>query len=409
MAWNLLRLNESSTLNFRWRHMLFARSRLTLFAAPLALLVAVPSLAQPVPAADPNPQLAQAQQRLTEPGKQLVPVPASTPSSNIRSVPNAQFDRYRLGPGDAIFASVPRFPDLSFQATLDLEGNIVVPLAGAIALQGLTLNEAQARIQAALNRYLVNPQVALTLVAQRSVQVSVLGEVVRPGQYPLAAPELAVALLTAGGTTELADLRSIRIRRTQPDGSVQERNVDLYTPLQTTNALPDVRLSDGDAIIIPTLSIESSADYDRSLIARSNLAQTQMVIRVLNYATGSGRSTGAAISRVTLPNGSSFLDAVTAIAPNPDAANLRDVALVRFDPQLGRAVSQELDARAALRGDFSQNPTLANNDVIIVGRNFISRFSAAINSLTQPFRDVLGFLLFFDRLADSADDLFRPN
>jgi polysaccharide export outer membrane protein len=134
-----------------------------------------------------------------------------------------------------------------------------------------------------------------------------------------------------------------------------------------------------------------------------------MVIRVLNYATGSGRSTGAAISRVTLPNGSSFLDAVTAIAPNPDAANLRDVALVRFDPQLGRAVSQELDARAALRGDFSQNPTLANNDVIIVGRNFISRFSAAINSLTQPFRDVLGFLLFFDRLADSADDLFRPN
>lgn len=384
------------------KRMLLFRSGLI---ASLLTISATPSLAQ---TPDPNLQIEQARQRLIEQSGQVVPVPPPTSSpSTVQPASPVQFDRYRLGAGDAIFASVSRFSDLSFQATIDLEGNIVVPLAGSLSLRGLTIAEAQARIQAALDRFVVNPVVAVTLVAQRPVSVSIVGEIVRPGQYPLAAPELTIALLSAGGTTELADLRSIRIRRTQPNGAVIERNVDLFTPLATATTLPDVRLEDNDVVVIPALSLESSATYDRNLVARSNLAQTQMVIRVLNYAAGSGRSTGATISRITLPNGSSFLDAVTAIAPNPDAANLREVALVRFDPQLGRPISQELDARSALRGDFSQNPTLANNDVIIVGRNFISRFSTLINSITQPFRDVLGFLLFFDTLGNSADNLFR--
>ncbi|MBD2090435.1 polysaccharide export protein [Microcoleus sp. FACHB-1515] len=380
--------------------MLFFRSGLI----ALLLVSATPALAQ---TSDANQQLEQARQRLIEQGEQIAPLPPPPPSPTRVQPASDVHDRYRLGPGDAIFASVLRFSDLSFQATIDLEGNIIVPLAGSLSLRGLTIAEAQARIQAALNRFVVNPVVAVTLVAQRPVSVSIVGEIVRPGQYPLAAPELTIALLSAGGTTELADLRSIRIRRTQPNGTVIERNVDLFTPLATASTLPDVRLEDNDVVVIPALSIESSATYDRNLVARSNLGQTQMVIRVLNYAAGSGRSTGAVISRITLPNGSSFLDAVTTIAPNPDAANLREVALVRFDPQLGRPISQELDARAALRGDFSQNPTLANNDVIIVGRNFISRFSTVINSITQPFRDVLGFLLFFDTLDDSADNLLR--
>ena len=96
------------------------------------------------------------------------------------------------------------------------------------------------------------------------------------------------------------------------------------------------------------------------------------------------------------------------ISPNPDTANLSEIALVRFDPQQGRAVTQELNARTALRGDMSQNPPLEDNDVIIVGRNFISQFTQAINTFTQPFRDVLRFLLFFDSLANSANNLFRP-
>ncbi|NES73939.1 MAG: polysaccharide export protein, partial [Okeania sp. SIO2D1] len=51
---------------------------------------------------------------------------------------------------------------------------------------------------------------------------------------------------------------------------------------------------------------------------------------------------------------------------------------------------------------------LQDNDVIVVGRTLIAKLTNALNVFTQPFRDVLGFLLFFDSLADSADNLFGP-
>lgn len=151
-------------LNSLPKRMLISRSWLGLFTLTLSV-VAAPSVAQ---TPDANQQLEQARQRLIEQGGQLTPAPTPTPTSNVQTAPNPQFDRYRLGPGDAIFASVLRFSDLSFQATIDLEGNIIVPLAGRVSLRGLTLTEAQSRIQAALNRFVVNPVVAVTLVAQRS-------------------------------------------------------------------------------------------------------------------------------------------------------------------------------------------------------------------------------------------------
>jgi len=117
---------------------------------------------------------------------------------------------------------------------------------------------------------------------------------------------------------------------------------------------------------------------------------------------------GRGIGNLTLPNGSTFVDALAAIAPNPDNANLGRIALIRFDPEQGKAVTQELNGKRALRGDVSQNVPLQNNDVIVVGRNFISRITYALSNFTQPFRDILGFLLFFDSLRESATNLFEP-
>ncbi|HEY9663535.1 MAG TPA: polysaccharide biosynthesis/export family protein, partial [Allocoleopsis sp.] len=249
-----------------------------------------------------------------------------------------EFNTYRLGPGDSIFVNVLRFADLSFQGTIDLEGNLLVPLVGALPLEGMTVTEAREQIRVALDRYVINPQVDVILIAQRSVQVSVLGEVVKPGLYPLASPQLAAALMSAGGTTSLADLRTIRIRRTQPDGSVREQDFDLYTPLLNALPMPDIQLADGDIVVIPTLTAENRESYDRSLIARSTLAQQQINIRVVNYTAG----TGGAIGNLPLPNGSSFVDALTAISPNLASADLHSVALIRFDVDQGKAVSQKL-------------------------------------------------------------------
>ena len=161
-----------------------------------------------------------------------------------------------------------------------------------------------------------------------------------------------------------------------------------------------MRLQDGDAIIISQIQVGDNQDYNSILASRSTLAQPQIRVRVLSYA-------GAGLGTVPLANGSTFLDALTAISPSLVDANLGEIGLVRFDREKGKAVSQNLDGKAVLEGDLSQNVPLQDNDVIIIGRNLIAKITFALGRFTQPFRDILGFLLFFDQIGDSATDLFE--
>jgi polysaccharide export outer membrane protein len=330
--------------------------------------------------------------------------PAPLPDAFPATPPNTrtQFDLYRLGPGDGIGVSVARFPDLSFSAGVSPEGTITAPLLGTIFVKGLTLEEVQERLRIGFNRYVIDPKVTVALGAQRPVQVTILGEVSKPGFYPVAGqPRVSNALLAAGGATNRADLRALQVRRTLIDGTVIEQKVDLFTPIANGGQMPDLRLADGDAIVVPKLEVGIDQDYDRSLVARSTLSKQQITVRVLSYA-------GNGIGNVNLANGSTFLDALTAISPNLENARLKKIALVRFDQEQGKAITKELNAKKALMGDVSQNVPLQDNDVIIVGRNLVGRITYALNTFTQPFRDILGFLLFFDEISDSASDLFGP-
>ncbi len=354
---------------------------------------------------------------------------------------------YRLDEGDAISVVVQRFPDLNFQASINSEGNVTAPLLGKIFLKGLTLQQAQNNIRAGFNRYVVNPVVTLSLfskrqdpnfqaivnaegnitiprlgtvsvqglslpeaeekirlglsrifvdplvtvalVGERPVQIAIAGEISRPGIYPISPITARVtdALQIAGGSTMKADLRKIQVRRKRLDGSILTTDVDLYAPLQNGASLPNLRLQDGDTIFVPPREIGTDDTYDRRLVARSSLAVPQIKIRVLNYA-------GGGIATQTLPNGSTFIDVLTGI--NPENANLRQIALVRFDPERGKAITQRLDAKKALAGDRSQNVPLQDNDVIVVGRNLITRITNTLSLITRPFFDVQNFIRFFD-------------
>ncbi len=311
----------------------------------------------------------------------------------------AEFSTYRLGPGDAISANVsPRGKDYNFNATLDWAGNISVPLIGVLSLKDLTLEQAQEKIRTSLAEYLVNPQVGLVLASTRPVKVMVTGEVVKPGFYPLQDPRLPAALIEAGGTTRLADLRTVQVRRRSGNKSSQEQQIDLYTPLLKGSELPDLRLVDGDVVAISALAPEKANEYDRNLIAGVNVAQKEITIRVLDYSSG--------VNRVRLPNGSDFVDALTSIKPNLKDTNLKKVSLVRFDQAQGRAIEIKINARDALKGDSSQNPILENNDVIVINRNLISKINYFLNQVTQPFKDTLGFLLFFDTASNGVNKVF---
>ena len=324
--------------------------------------------------------------------------PAAQPAPPASS----SFNLYRLGAGDAVGVVVQRFPDLNFQAVIDQDGNITTPLLGKVALQGLTIDQAQEKVRQGVNRYVIDPIVLLALTNQRPVLVTLTGEISRPGVYPVPAPSrISSALLSAGGATQTADLRSVIVRRTLNDGSTLEEKLDLVSPLKNGTALPDLRLQDGDVVVVSKLEPGADKDYDRGLVARSTLVKPQISVRVLSYARGG-------LGNVVLPSGSTFLDALTAAAVSPDTSDLRRIALIRFDPIQQKAVSREIDGKKVIMGDLAQNLALEDNDVIVVGRNLVGRVTYALNVFTQPFRDVLGFLLFFRELGNGATNLFGP-
>jgi polysaccharide biosynthesis/export protein len=372
--------------------------QLLLNQAALAQTAQPPSVLPSTPTSSSAPTTAPTIAPTTAPLPVLPPI-APPP---IAPPPIPAFSTYRLGPGDSVAIYVQRFQDFSFQAAIDAEGKITHAVLGKISLQGLTIDEAQERVKQAVSRYLINPIVLLSMTNPRPVQVTISGEIAKPGLYPLLqGGRVSSVLLAAGGSTERGDLRSVKIRRSFTNGTTDEKEIDLYTPLKAGTPLPDLRLQDGDVIVIPQLDPTQLDGYDRNIIARSTLVKPVLTIRVLSYARGG-------LAEVSVPNGSKFVDVLSKTGLNPDQANLTKIAIVRYDTVQQKAITFELNGKSALMGDPSQNIALQDSDVIVIGRNLIGRLTYALNTFTQPFRDILGFTLFFRQLGNSASDLFGP-
>lgn len=321
------------------------------------------------------------------------------PPSSTQNIPSddqslQQFNRYHLDIGDAITVNVSRFPEFNFTALIDPEGYVLIPVVGKMSFVGLTLDEVQEKIAYELQRRFLKdkPEVTAVLAQPRPVQITVLGEVLKPGFYTIGpSTSLNEVISLIGGTNKQADLRAVVVRRRLFDGTVLEHKFDLFTPLQNGTIPPRVRLQGGDTVIVSRLEVGADEDYDRLLVARSNLATPQITIRVLSYAAGG-------IGAVTVPNGSSFLDVLGSIAPNPDNANLGDITLMRFDPERGGIVTQELDAQRAIKGDIAMNVPLQDQDVIIVGRSLLGKAVFALSVLSEPIKTFSSFRAFVDSI-----------
>lgn len=128
---------------------------------------------------------------------QTPPADAGTPRGAVASA------EYRLAPGDQVRISVFQNPDLSVETRLTEAGTIGFPLIGTISLRGLTTSQAERRIADALRdgNFVKQPQVSVLVSEVRGNQVSVLGQVGRPGRYPIETGELRLTdlLATAGG------------------------------------------------------------------------------------------------------------------------------------------------------------------------------------------------------------------
>jgi len=157
-----------------------------------------------------------------------------------------------LGEGDSIRITVFQNPDLTTETRISERGTITFPLIGEIALTGLTPARAEARIAEYLvkGKFLVKPQVSLNLLQVRSRQVSVLGQVARPGRYPLddTSSNLTDILALAGGVTPTGDDNvTVTMKR---DGKIAKLDVDVPTMYRAGDMSRNIRLENGDVIFV---------------------------------------------------------------------------------------------------------------------------------------------------------------
>jgi polysaccharide biosynthesis/export protein len=159
---------------------------------------------------------------------------------------------YRLGAGDTIRISVYHNQDLTTEARVSESGVISYPLIGAVELGGLTIAAAEKKIAGMLKDggFIQDPQVNIVLEQARGSQVSVLGQVNRPGRYPLETLNMHVTdmLATAGGAS--AGGSDSVILMGARDGKPFRKEIDIASLFLDGKRGDDVQVEGGDVIYV---------------------------------------------------------------------------------------------------------------------------------------------------------------
>jgi polysaccharide export outer membrane protein len=156
-----------------------------------------------------------------------------------------------LGPGDVVKASVYGSPDLATETRISESGTMTFPLLGEVQVGGLTTQQAEQRIGSLLqkNGYLKRAQVNLLVTTLASQQVSVLGQVNRPGRYPVDGPRKVLDMLAlAGGVgPDGGDLVGLVRNR---NGVATRETIDVVDIVRKGELNRDYEVNGGDIIFV---------------------------------------------------------------------------------------------------------------------------------------------------------------
>lgn len=180
-------------------------------------------------------------------------------------------ENYRLGPGDEVIIDIWGENERSLREEISPEGNIMIEQVGPVYLNGLTIREANDKLRGVFSQMYAgvsgeepSSDVRVTLGRLRTIQVNVLGEVATPGTYRLSSLATVFhALYRAGGVTPIGGLRDIRVMR----NGHEVARVDVYDLLLNGRQPNDIRLEEGDVILVPPYEqlVEISGNVKRPM------------------------------------------------------------------------------------------------------------------------------------------------
>lgn len=162
-------------------------------------------------------------------------------------------ESYKVAVGDMLSIKVRGEPDMSGQFPVKENGTIRHPLLGPVKVADLTMEEIENKLCGLLkDGYLVNPYVLVSMGKLGSSSIMILGQVGKPGVYPLAEegmPTILRAILSAGGFTPLADQDGTRIIRQIPGGKKVKINPRINDIM--SGRKEDIKLESDDLIVVP--------------------------------------------------------------------------------------------------------------------------------------------------------------
>ncbi len=160
---------------------------------------------------------------------------------------------YRIGSADLLRITVYQEEDLGRKVRVSPEGIITFPLIGRMSVLGLSVAGAEEAMTKRLKKFLINPQVSIFIEDYGNKTIYVLGEVKKPGSYPLPteAPLTVLEAITlAGGFTEYAKVDRTRIIRKGKKGK-QTIDIEISAIMKRGDKSKDLQLKPNDVVYIP--------------------------------------------------------------------------------------------------------------------------------------------------------------
>ena len=267
------------------------------------------------------------------------------PNSNMATPPN-----YQLGPGDEVIIDIWGASQTSIRQTITPDGTINMQELGPIYLSGMTVEEANRFLKNKLGTVFSNEnnQIRVTLGNTRTIQINIMGEVVQPGTYALSAFSTVFhALYRAGGVNDIGSLRNVQLVR----NGKKIAAVDVYDFIMQGKIKDDIRLQEGDVIIVPAydMLVKMSGNVKRPM--RSEMKKDETLAALIKYAGGFNADAYSKSVRMVRQNGMEY-EVKTVDEMDYSVCQLRDGDVVTVGAILNRFTNKVEIKGAVYRPDI---------------------------------------------------------
>ena len=302
-------------------------------------------------------------------------------TKDLETDPKLQRDFYILGPGDTVQIKFIGVDELSGSFSIMKDGNIQLPLLGTQSINGLTLEEARIKLVELYKNDLLTPQIDLSLRSARSLRVSLVGEVNRPGSYTiggsLESQTVVDAINKAGGLTLESDITNVLLYRKMPgdEGNFKKTNLNLLNMIKTGDQSNNPILFDGDTLKISKLTDQANKIEN----IPNNLTPDKIRIYVIGEVSSPGMITVDSKTRISQailiaggPRNWRYQDKINLLRVNRNGSV--DVKKISFNKE---GLSKKSDSTS-----------LRDGDIIRVKTNIFGKSTDTLKTFLPTIRDL---------------------